>query len=80
MTDQLTLFGLHLIGQGVSARGQRGREEIARRSRVVRDGEAGLPAPAAQRLVGEGALQRSPRRLRGGGKKVDEKSSSQPNC
>lgn len=79
MTAELTLFGLHLIGQGVSARGQRGREEIARRPRVVRDGEAGLPAPAAQRLVGEGALQRSPRRLRGG-KKVDEKSSSQPNC
>lgn len=65
LPTKLTLFGLNLIGDGVSADGQRGREEnIAGGSWLVGVGEAGLSAPAAQRLIGEGALQWSSRRLK----------------
>lgn len=40
------------------ARGQRGGEEdVGGRGLVLRVGEAGVPPPAAQRLVREGALQ-----------------------
>lgn len=58
-TSEPTLLGLQLIGRGaVPARGQRGGEEhVAGRGLVLRVGEAGVPPPAAQRLVGEGALQ-----------------------
>lgn len=63
--SRLTLFGLNLVGDGVSACGQRGREEdVVGGSLVLRVGEAGLSAPAAQRLVRKGALQRSPWRLK----------------
>lgn len=65
LAAQLTLFGLNLVGDGVSACGQRGREEdVIGGPLVIRVGEAGLSAPAAQRLVRKGALQRSPWRLK----------------
>lgn len=49
----------------MSACGQRGREEnITGGSWVIGVGEAGLSAPAAQRLIRKGALQRSSRRLK----------------
>lgn len=49
----------------MSACGQRGREEdVVGGSLVISVGEAGLSAPAAQRLVRKGALQRSPWRLK----------------
>lgn len=64
LAAQLTLFGLNLVGDGVPACGQRGREEdVIGGPLVIRVGEAGLSAPAAQGLVRKGALQRSPWRL-----------------
>lgn len=49
------------------ARGQRGGEEdVGGRGLVLRVGKAGVPPPAAQRLVGEGALQGPPGGLKGG--------------
>lgn len=43
------------------ASGQRGGEQdVGGRGLVLRVGEAGVPPPAAQRLVGEGALQGPP--------------------
>lgn len=58
-TSKRTLLGLQLVGRGsVSARGQRGGEEdVGGCGLVLRVGEAGVPPPAAQRLVGERALQ-----------------------
>lgn len=71
LAARLTLFGLNLVGDGVSACGQRGREEdVVGGSLVIRAGVAGLAAPAAQGLVRKGALQRSPWRLKGEAKKM----------
>jgi len=50
---KLTLLALHVVeGDGVFPRGQRtGEQDVGGRRRVLRVGEAGLSAPAAQRLV-----------------------------
>lgn len=67
MVTKLTLLGLNLVGRGcVSACGQRGGEQDIRGGRLVlRVGEAGLSAPAAQGLIRKGALQSSSGGLQG---------------
>lgn len=53
-------------GAGVFACGQRaGEQHVAGSRLVLRAGEAGVPAPAAQRLVRKGALQGASGRLQG---------------
>lgn len=51
--SKLTLLALHVVGgDGVSACGQRAGEQYVSGGRLVlRVGEAGLSAPAAQRLI-----------------------------
>lgn len=56
---KLTLLALHVVGgDSVSACGQRtGEKHVDWGGLVLRVGKAGIPAPAAQRLIGKGALQ-----------------------
>lgn len=75
---QLTLLGLCVGGGGgVLAYGQSARKEHAHGGRLVfRVGKAGVPATAAQRLVGKGALQRAPGGLQG--RTVSQQQSVDP--